>query len=356
MAILKLYREKLQHNYRFLVTLFLEREIEWGVVSKLLCGHKTFLKELVELGVVEFHDTRISNLKMIKNLAPNAQTVYIKPPAKRNIANIIKYADVSFDTDYSTLQLLSDEAVKQGKQHKVIIMIEMGDLREGVMGEDLVEFYAQVFNLPNIQIVGIGTNLNCLNGVMPSHDKLIQLSLYKQLIEARFNRKIPWITGGTTVTVPLILRGLLPKAINHFRVGEGLFFGKDLFNGGSIEGMETEVFTLHAEIIELYEKPVVPIGDQMENVFGNIPQFDEKDIGRMSFRAILDMGLLDINPSYLTPHDEAVTILEASSDMLVVDLGEEAGMYKVGVEISFSVRYMGVLSLMNSRYIDKVVV
>ncbi len=116
------------------------------------------------------------------------------------------------------------------------------------------------------------------------------------------------------------------------------------------------VFTLHAEIIELYEKPVVPIGDQMENVAGNIPQFDEKDIGRTSFRAILDMGLLDINPSYLTPHDEAVTILEASSDMLVVDLGEEAGMYKVGGEISFSVRYMGVLSLMNSRYIDKVVV
>ena len=148
-----------------------------------------------------------------------------------SIRGIIRHADVSFNTEIDTIKMLSDEAVKQGKVHKIIIMIEMGDLREGVMGEELIDFYRQVLELPNIEISGIGTNLNCLSGVMPTQDKLIQLSLYKQLIESRFNISIPWVSGGTSVAVPLMLRNARPMAVNHFRIGEALFFGKDLFSG-----------------------------------------------------------------------------------------------------------------------------
>ena len=119
MAYLKLYKNKLSHNYKMLEDWFLENQIEWGVVSKLLCGNKTFLEELVKLGVSEFHDTRITNLKMVKKVAPNAQTVYIKPPAKRNIPNVVKYADLSFNSDLTTIQLLSKEAEKQSKIHKI---------------------------------------------------------------------------------------------------------------------------------------------------------------------------------------------------------------------------------------------
>lgn len=356
MAYLKLYRNKLAHNYKMLHDWFLENQIEWGVVSKLLCGNKTFLEELVKLGVSEFHDTRITNLKMVKKVAPKAQTVYIKPPAKRNIPNVIKFADVSFNTDLTTIQLLSEEAGRQNKVHKIIIMVEMGDLREGVLGDHLMDFYQQVCNLPNINIVGLGTNLNCLNGIMPSEDKLIQLSLYKQLIEAKFNIRIPWISGGTSVTVPLLLKKQLPKQINHFRVGEILFFGLDLFTNETIEGMSNDVFRLYTEIIELYEKPKVPSGEQGFNVSGETPEYPEEDYGKSSFRAILDVGLLDCNPQYLIPDDDSITIIEASSDMLVLDVDQNEAGYKVGDQITFKLKYMGVLGLMNSHYIDKVVV
>lgn len=122
-------------------------------------------------------------------MSEEIETIYIKPPPARSIPELVKYADISFNTGLKTMKLISAEAVKQQKIHKVVIMIEMGELREGVMREDLIEFYEQVFTLPNIEIVGIGTNLNCLYGILPNHDKLIQLSLYKQLIEARFNKK-----------------------------------------------------------------------------------------------------------------------------------------------------------------------
>ncbi len=355
MAFLELYRNKLKHNHRFLSDLFRKNGIEWGIVTKVLCGNELFLREVLALGGKEFHDTRISNLKMLKKLAPDAQTVYIKPPAKRAIPNLVRFADVSFNSDLHTIEALSKEAARQGRTHKVVIMVEMGDLREGVMGDDLVDFYAHVFQLPNIEITGLGTNLNCLNGIMPTQDKLIQLGLYKQLIEAKFNKKIPWITGGTSVTIPLLLKKQLPKGMNHFRVGEALFFGKDLFTDGMIKGMRNDVFKLHTEVIELYEKPMTPTGEQRTNVAGVRPKVKESDIGRTAFRAIIDIGLLDVNPKDLTPIAKHMQIIEASSDMLVLDLGENPGQVQTGGIISFNINYMGALGLMNSNYIEKVV-
>lgn len=353
MAFLKLYRNKLRQNHKFLDLIFSEREIDWGVVSKILCGNKLYLKEVIALGVTEMHDSRISNLRIIKKLAPNVQTVYIKPPAKRSIANIVKYADVSFNTELYTIKMLSLEAARQQKIHKIIIMIEMGDLREGVMGEELASFYQQVLELPNIEVSGIGTNLNCLSGVMPTQDKLIQLSLYKQLIEAKFNIKIPYVSGGTSVAIPLMLKNAKPMAVNHFRVGEALYFGKDLFTGKTLDGMHNDVFKLFAEIIEITEKPNMPIGELGNNVAGNSFVGDKDDLGTTSLRAILDIGLLDMQPRYLHVDDPDIAIVDASSDMLVVDISSSAQNYSVGDLVSFKLDYMGALYLLNSNYIEK---
>jgi ornithine racemase len=356
MAYLELHKSRLKHNYTFLSKLFEGRNIEWGVVAKLLCGNKNYIQEVLNLGVMEIHDSRISNLKVVKAINPEVQTVYIKPPAKRSISKIVKYADVSFNSEYATIKMLSEEAVKQDKLHKIIIMVEMGDLREGVLGENVIEFYSSVFELPGIKVVGLGSNLNCLHGVMPSQDKLIQLSLYKQLIEAKFNRTIPWVSGGTSVTIPLLLKNMRPMGVNHFRVGEILYFGLNLFTMKTVKGMKNDVFKLYAEIIELHEKPMLPTGDLAENPSGEILEIDESKYGKTSYRAIIDIGLLDISPEYLIPDDKKIEISGASSDMLVIDLGKTRRNYKVGDLVSFKLRYMGALSILNSDYIEKKIV
>lgn len=356
MAFIKLFRKKLEENYTYLNTIFESRNIEWGVVTKLLCGNKIYLKEIIALGVREMHDSRISNLKKIKALDPTIQTVYIKPPAKRSIESIVRYADVSFNTEIDTIKMLSKEAHNQNKIHKIIIMIEMGDLREGVMGEELVDFYGSILSLPNIEIRGIGTNLNCLSGIMPTQDKLIQLSLYKQLIEAKFNIKISWVSGGTSVAIPLILKNARPMAVNHFRIGEALFFGKDLFTGETIKGMHNDVFKLYSEIIEITEKPDAPIGELGESGVGNTYVMDANtDLGITSLRAILDIGLLDMQPQYIQAEDADITIVDASSDMLVIDISNSKKQYKIGDLVSFKLQYMGALYLLNSDYIEKTI-
>lgn len=356
MAYIELHKDKLRHNYEFLNNFFRENHKEWGVVSKLLCGNRNYLRVLLDLGASEIHDSRISNLKAIKSLKPEVQTVYIKPPAKKSLRSLVRYADVSFNTEFETINSISEEAQKQDKVHKIIIMVEMGDLREGVLGEELMDFYSKIFKLPNIEVIGIGTNLNCLSGVMPSHDKLIQLSLYEQLIEAKFHRKIPWVTGGSSVTIPLLLKKLVPIGNNHFRIGETLYFGNNLVTGKTIKGMKTDVFKLHAQIIELNEKPKIPIGEMGTNVAGETFEIDESERGKSSYRAILDLGLLDIDIKNLFPVNKKLGFAGASSDMIVMDLGNTRKKYKVGDFISFRLNYMGVLSILNSNYIDKIVV
>ena len=355
MAFIKLYRDKLASNYQHLSRLFAEHDIEWAVVSKMLCGNRAYLEELIGLGSRSICDSRISNLATVKDIDPDVETIYIKPPAKRSIEDVVRFADVSFNTERYTIELLSAEAGRQGKVHRVIIMIELGDLREGIMGSHLIEFYESILKLPHIEVVGIGANLNCLNGVMPSEDKLIQMSLYEQLIEAKFNVSIPWVSGGTSVIIPLLHRGQVPSGINHFRVGEALYFGNNLITEEPMEGMHTDVFKLFAEVIEITEKPKVPIGYLGENPSGESFEIDEDDYGKSSYRAILDIGLLDVDASYLLPDDEKLQFLGASSDMLVLDLGDDHARYKVGDLVSFNLKYMGALNLLNSDYIEKVV-
>ena len=356
MAFITLNRTKLKENFNYLDDLFKKSDIKWAVVTKLLCGNTTFLQEVISLGVRQICDSRISNLKTIKGMAPDVETIYIKPPAKRSIKYLVEYADISFNTELSTIRLLSEEACRQNKIHKIIIMIELGELREGVMRDDVLDFYSQVFDLPNLEVVGLGANLSCLYGVLPSEDKLIQLSLYKQIIEARFNRKIALVSGGSSVTIPMLLQNQLPLGINHFRVGDTLFLASDVYNNSTFSFLNNDVIRLFAEIIELTEKPMAPSGEMGYNLEGNTYDFSGVDIDATSFRGLIDIGILDVEVGHLKPVDSNMKIVGASSDMVVIDVNENPKNYKVGQLVEFELDYMGALRLLNSKYIEKKIV
>lgn len=353
MAFMVMNTEKLGHNYTYLDNLFSKHHIMWAVVTKVLCGNKLYLSELLKLGVKQVCDSRLTNLKNIKLLDETIETIYIKPPSHRNVSKIVQYADISVNTEIETIKSLSRSAKKQNKSHKILIMIEMGELREGVMREDFIKFFKTVFTKDNIEVIGIGTNFSCLYGVLPTQDKLIQLSLYEQLIEAKFNVEIPFVSGGSSVVIPLIFNGLLPKGINHFRVGETLFLGSDVYNNQKIPDMHQDIFKLYAEIIELIEKPNSPSGQMGTNVEGESFDFQENIMNDDSYRAILDLGLLDVDEKHIWCSDTEAKFAGASSDMMVLDLDANPNNYKVGDLLEFDMDYMGLLRLMNSEYIEK---
>ena len=262
---------------------------------------------------------------------------------------------MSLNSELSIIKALDDSARRQGKLHNVVIMIELGDLREGILPGSLVNFYKKVFDLPNIRVVGIGGNLGCLAGAVPTVGQFVQLLLYRELLELKFEHRLPLISAGTTASLPLVIDKSLPRGINHFRIGEGLFLGTDLINGGSLPNLRVDTVVLAAEIIEIKKKSLVPMGETAAiSPFSN-EDADDYAPGQRGYRALVNVGQLDTNVEGLLPENPEHRIAGASSDITVVNLGDDPQGLKVGGEIRFRMNYAALLRLMGSDYVRKTV-
>ncbi len=362
MAELIIQTEKIKNNIKYLSDYFDEHDIHWSLITKVFSGDKDFLKNILTEDVIDkinsVGDSRLTSLKNLKAVNPNMRTIYIKPPAKVYADEVVQYANISLNSSYSTIQALNQAAKKVGKTHQIIIMIELGELREGVNKEDILVFYKKVFDLSNIEVIGIGSNLGCMYGVEPTYDKLLQLTKFKNLISAKFNKDLKFISGGSSITLPLIENNIVPKDVNHFRIGEAAFFGISPLNNKRFKELSTDTFEFHANIIELEEKKIVPEGIISEANVGHAAEYNEQDVSETSVKAILDFGLLDVDKADIEPVDEELSFVGITSDMMVVDLDNNkkkdgTEKYKIGDKIKFNPNYMAVARLLNSKFIDK---
>ena len=213
MAELVIQSKKIKNNILQLSDFFRQHKIQWSLITKVFSGDQEFLRNILTPEIIDridsIGDSRITSLKNLKALNPEMRTIYIKPPAKVYLEEVVEYADISLNSSYSTIRGLNEVAKKRNKIHKIIIMIELGELREGVKQSDILAFYEKVFDLSHIEVIGIGSNLGCMYGVEPSYDKLLQLVLYKELISAKFNKELPLISGGSSFTSLIVERVLL---------------------------------------------------------------------------------------------------------------------------------------------------
>lgn len=362
MAELIIHSSKIKQNIKYLSDYFKEKKIKWSLVTKVFSGDKEFLKNILTDDVIEnissVGDSRLTSLKNLKEVNPQMKTIYIKPPSKIYAQEVVKYADISLNSSYSTIKALNQAAQKAGKLHEVIIMIELGELREGVNRESVMNFYEKVFQLSNIEVIGIGSNLGCMYGVEPSYDKLLQLSLYKELISTKFNKNLSLISGGSSITLPLVENGIIPKDINHFRVGEAAFFGISPLDNKPFKELQTDIFEFNANIIELEYKKTVPEGTIGDANIGHTVSYDKKSSATKSYKAIVDFGLLDVDHHDIEFVDDNLNFVGITSDMLVIDIGsnqdkDHQKKYSVGNTIGFTPNYMAVARLLNSKFIDK---
>ena len=326
------------------------------VVTKALCGHEDSIRGLRSLGVTSMSDSRLDNLEVVRRIAPDTETWYLRPPHSSALDDVVRLCDVSLNSELQIVKELDEEARAQEKTHRVIVMIELGDLREGILPGRLLQTYQEIFNLPNIEVIGIGANLGCLGGVVPSVDQFMQLVLYRELLELKFERELPLISAGSSSSLPLLLDGKLPKQINHFRVGESIFLGTDLIYGGTLVGLRNDVVELEAEVVEIKEKGMVPMGETTDATpFQPVETEVEPEPGQRGYRAIVTIGQVDSDIGGLTPVEPSFQIVGASSDLTVVNVGEEKGGVDVGDMISFRVSYSALVRLMSNPYTDKTV-
>lgn len=327
----------------------------WTVVTKALCGHRETLKALQHMGVRSMGDSRLENLEVIERIRPELEAWYLRIPDLSSVSDVIRLSEVSLNSEIGVIEALDAEARKQERVHGVVIMIELGDLREGILPGSLMDFYKHVFHLPNIEVKGIGANLGCLAGAVPTVDQFMQLILYRELLELKFEHPLRLISAGSSAVLPLVLDRQLPRPVNHFRIGEAVFLGTDLLNGGILPGLRGDAIVLEAEIAEIKKKGLVPL--QETAPVAPFPSEAAEDLtpGQRGYRALVGVGNLDTEISGLTPVNAQYSIAGSSSDITVVNIGDERDGLHVGDTIQFRPDYAAFVRLMNGQYMEKVV-
>lgn len=316
--------------------------ISLSLVTKVLGGNRQLVVDLIQKGnLTSICDSRIQNLKAFADIP--VEKWLIRSPMLSEVSQVVQYADVSLNTELSVLQALSKEAVRQNKHHKVILMYECGDLREGCYVNELSELIRQCDALPGITVYGIGTNLSCLNEVLPSKENMDDFSFVVQQLEAEFSRSFPLISGGASSSIPMLLSGTLPNCINHLRMGEAVFLGNIPVYDKPFAGAIEDNFVLKAEIIELKKKSSSPLlcPDEPDN---------------LRSRAIVALGKQDIYLPGLSCKDDRIQIVGGSSDHIILDVTDCEKDYAVGSTVSFKMNYNCLLNAMTSSYIEKVII
>ncbi len=345
-----IYLGKLKENLDILVKLCHEQGIMAAIVTKVFCADEHIVSVIEGSDADMIADSRTINFE---GMNTNKPRLLLRIGMQSEAERIVSLSDISMQSEASTIQKLNEAAARQSLRHKVILMIDMGDLREGIYNTDTARIMdtAHLINdCSNLELYGVGVNLTCYGGVLPDEFNLGGLVAIKREIEKELGIDIPVVSGGNSSTMGLLLAHSVPEGINHLRLGESFVLGNDTATGKPVPILNTDCFVLEAEIVELQEKPSKPVGKQGPNAFGEYPEYPDRGIMR---RAILGIGRQDVSVDGLSTVDPNVEVIGASSDHLIVNLTECGGRYKVGDTIKFIPDYGALLHLFTSKYVDR---
>lgn len=355
---LEINLEHLKHNVATVVEKCGGQGVQVMGVIKGANGIPEIAKAFDQGGAAMIASSRLEQLEDAIDAGITKPMVMIRIPMLSEVEDVIRITDMSLNSELEVIKALNEEARRQGKLHKIILMAEMGDLREGYWDrEELLNVAEYIENkLINIQLVGIGTNVGCYGSILPTVDKLEELVELAEKVEERLGRQLEYIAGGATSSLMRIWDGNIPERVNLLRIGEGILLARDLdvFYGYDMSQMYQDVFRLKAEVIEVKDKPTYPIGTIAVDAFGHTPEYVDKGIRR---RALLAVGKVDYgNPEDLIPMEKGIEILGASSDHTIVDVQDAERDFKVGDIMTFDICYATIVYLTNCRNVHIVFV
>lgn len=361
---LEINLRKLEHNARLEV----QRLAEYGVtvmgVNKVFNGLPETASAVIRAGMDVVSESRVSNLKKLQHLP--CQKCLLRTPSPSEIEEAVRYADISLNSEIAVIQALSREAVKQKRVHQILLMVDMGDIREGIWFENheyLEEAVRQILELPNLELYGLGTNFTCYGTVLPTLENgRIFVQIAREL-EAKFEMKFKYLSGGNCTSYHLIEKGTWPEGINHLRIGALHQFGIEYVDVKYLEGFHhssmdidrvvSNLYILKAEIIEVNRKPTVPLGELGLDSFMKTKTFLDRGERK---RALLALGYQDVSSENIWPVDLKIEILGQTFDHTIIDIESSDKDYRVGDLIPFEVDYTGLLAACSSESIETVFV
>ena len=347
----KAHLGNLKHNLNTVKTICDQKNTHVMWVVKACTAIPQVAKVYEEAGAQMLASSRMSQIITMREAGINVPMALIRIPMISEAPEVIANCQLSLNSEMEVIRALDLEAKKQNKVHKVILMTDLGDLREGFWDRDeLVSAAVEIENnLENIHLAGIGTNLGCYGSIVVTKDKMDQLAEYAQAVEEAIGRSLEYVSGGGTTAIPRLVKGDMPEKVNLLRIGEAVLVGRDLLDIYDIDlgNISTQVFTMEMEVIEIKDKPTYPVGEIMSDGFGLEQQYEDRGIRK---RALLGAGKLDYAfPEMLIPLEPGMEMVGASSDHTIVDIEDCQRQLKVGDIVEFEMSYANLAYATHSR-------
>lgn len=350
---LEIYPDRIAQNARSVIALCHDHGVHVAAVAKVACAHPAVVNALVAGGADMVADSRIRNLQSMADAGIDRPLMLLRIPAPSRAADVVRCANVTLNSNLRTIELLSEAAVLHDVRHQVVVMVDVGDLREGLWPDQAIEVVRGASRLPNIDVVGMGCNLACYGGVIPTRQNMLALVEVRDRCREATGLDLNVLSGGNSANLPLLASGEMPWEINHFRIGEAIVLGRNVIDRSPWAGTRQDTFRMVAEVVEVARKPSMPIGDRGQDAFGGMPEFDDRGV---HLRAICNLGRQDVAVDGIEPLMPGVRVLGGSSDHLILDVEDAVENVRVGDELAFWPGYGALLALSTSPYVQKVVI
>ncbi|MFV2051325.1 alanine/ornithine racemase family PLP-dependent enzyme [Aliiroseovarius sp. YM-037] len=331
---------KIRHNTQTVVQALNARSIGVTGVTKAVCGRPAIAQAMLDGGATGLAEARLSNVKRLRKAGLLCPITLIRTPMLSQVDEVVQFCEASYNTEFAVITALAAAAIRHDRVHDIILMVEMGDNREGIMPAELAAIAQRMVDLPGVALKGIGANFACLTGVAPNAAKMEALSALATEVERQCGPFLQTVSGGNSANLPWAFGGHPTGRINDLRLGEAILLGVDPLSGGRIDGMYTDAFTLVAEVIEANNRSVL------------LPQSSASPAlalhliapkGEDPTRLILALGHQDTNILGLLMPD-GTTFIGATSDQLVI--GTTLPSMSVGSVVRFQMTYSALMQAM----------
>jgi predicted amino acid racemase len=343
---------RIERNTKAVVARCAQSGIKVFGVTKGTCGMPHVARAMLRGGVVGIAESRFENIRRLRDSGVDCPIMLLRSPPLSRAEEVVRTVDISLQSELAVIREVSRVAERLGRVHDLILMIDLGDLREGIWPSDLLPTVDEIMKLKGVRIAGVGTNLSCLGAIIPTRDNLSQLEAHAYKVERVTGQRLDWVSGGNSSSLPLLLAGGMPAGINNLRIGEAILQGgRETFLEEPWHELDRDAFLLSGDILEVKVKPSLPIGESGLDAFGQKPNFvDEGD----RLRAIANIGREDVIVEGMLPVQAGVRVIGASSDHLVLDITDAAPPVSVGDRVEFRLTYGAMLAAMTSEYVEKV--
>jgi len=341
---------KIEGNARAIVRFCARHGIGVTGVTKGVCGSPEVARAMLRGGVGSLGESRLENVTRLRAAGIECPVMLLRLTPLSRVDEVVEAVELSLHSELAVLEALAAAARRRGRVHPVMLMVDLGDLREGVWPDALPTLARAAGQLAGVRVVGLGTNLTCYAGVVPTESHLERLVALADEAERALGHPLAWLSGGSSSALPMIAAGRMPPRVNHVRIGEAILLGRETVAREPWPGTAQDAFELRAEVLELQSKPSLPEGPRTADAFGRYRSFEDHGPRK---RALLDVGREDVDVEGLTPLDPHLEVLGASSDYLVVDVSEAQRAVCVGDELSFGLSYGALLAAMDSEYVEK---